>query len=110
MILSPSSGIMLLTVRQDAGCRCGKAPGRKEEVDMKESQRKKKMVAPVLITVFFLVYLAAYGIAIGKAAEWSPLMLLAAVPLVALGAGMVYILRTRIKEIRSGEEDDLGNY
>ena len=82
----------------------------KKEVVMKEVQRKKKMVAPVLITVFFLVYLAAYGIAIGKAAEWSPLMLLAAIPLVALGAGMVYILRTRIKEIRSGEEDDLGNY
>ena len=68
------------------------------------------MVAPVLITVFFLNYLIAYGIGIGTAVEWSPLMILLAIPLVALGVGMVYVLKTRIKEIRSGEEDDLGNY
>ena len=30
--------------------------------------------------------------------------------LIALGIGMVYVLKTRIKEIRSGEEDDLNNY
>ena len=83
---------------------------RKKEVVMKEVQRKKKMVAPVLITVFFLIYLIAYGIGIGTAVEWSPLMILFAIPLVALGVGMVYILKTRINEIRSGEEDDLGNY
>ena len=77
---------------------------------MKESQRKKKMIAPVIITVLFLVYLIAYGIAVGTAVEWSPLMILLAIPLAALGVGMVYTLRTRIKEIRSGEEDDLGNY
>ena len=81
-----------------------------KEVVMKEVQRKKKMVAPVLITVFFLIYLIAYGIGIGTAVEWSPLMILLAIPLVALGVGMVYVLKTRIKEIRSGEEDDLGNY
>ena len=33
-----------------------------------------------------------------------------ALPLIALGGGMVYTLRSRIKEIRSGEEDDLDNY
>ena len=32
------------------------------------------------------------------------------VDVAALGVGMVYTLRARIKEIRSGEEDDLGNY
>ncbi len=68
------------------------------------------MAAPVIITVLFLVYLIAYGIAIGTAVEWSPFMILLAIPLAALGVGMVYTLRTRIKEIRSGEEDDLGNY
>ena len=81
-----------------------------KEVVMKDGQRKKKMVAPVLITVFFLIYLIAYGIGIGTAVEWSPLMILLAIPLVALGVGMVYVLKTRIKEIRSVEEDDLGNY
>ena len=88
---------------------CMEMPQEKEVV-MKDGQRKKKMVAPVLITVFFLIYLIAYGIGIGTAVEWSPLMILLAIPLVALGVGMVYVLKTKIKEIRSGEEDDLGNY
>lgn len=77
---------------------------------MKDAQHKKKMIAPILITVLFIVYLIAYGIGIGTAVEWSPLMILLAIPLAALGIGMVYILKTRINEIRSGEEDDLGNY
>ena len=77
---------------------------------MKDAQHKKKMIAPILITVLFIVYLIAYGIGIGTAVEWSPLMILLAMPLAALGIDMVYILKARINEIRSGEEDDLGNY
>jgi hypothetical protein len=42
--------------------------------------------------------------------QWNLLTLLLAVPLAALGVGMVCVLRTRIREIRSGEEYDLGNY
>ena len=68
------------------------------------------MIAPVIITILFLLYLTGYGIAVAAAAEWNPIMILVALPLVALGAGMVYTLKTRIKEIRSGEEDDLDNY
>ena len=68
------------------------------------------MLAPIVITVVFILYLIEYGIALAVATEWSPVMLLIAVPLVALGIGMVYTLKSRIKEIRSGEEDDLGNY
>ena len=33
-----------------------------------------------------------------------------AIPLIALGIGMIFTLKSRIDEIRSGEEDDLGNY
>ncbi len=72
--------------------------------------KNRKMAAPIAITVLFLVYLAVYGVIVSRAAEWNPLMLLVAVPLVALGVGMVYTLKARIKEIRSGEEDDLDNY
>ena len=82
----------------------------KRRGDMKDAQHKKKMIAPILITVLFIVYLIAYGIGIGTAVEWSPLMILLAIPLAALGIDMVYILKARINEIRSGEEDDLGNY
>lgn len=77
---------------------------------MKSNDHRKKMAAPIAITAVFLIYLIAYGIALAFAAEFSPFMILVAVPLVALGIGMVYVLKERIKEIRSGEEDDLGNY
>ena len=78
---------------------------------MDNRDHKKKMIAPVIITVVFIVYLAAYNVFIFMAAsELSPVMILFAVPLIALGIGMVYVLKTRINEIRSGEEDDLSNY
>ena len=77
---------------------------------MKNREHRKKMLAPIVITAIFILYLIGYGIALAVATEWSPVMLLIAVPLVALGIGMVYTLKSRIKEIRSGEEDDLGNY
>ena len=68
------------------------------------------MIAPIVITAVFLLFLIGYGIAIAVGTEWSPVMILIAVPLVALGIGMIVVLKSRIKEIRSGEEDDLDNY
>ena len=70
----------------------------------------KKMIAPIIITILFLVYLTLYGWAVVEAANAAPVMIVLALPLVALGIGMVYTLYTRIKEIRSGEEDDLSDY
>ena len=37
-------------------------------------------------------------------------MLLLTIPLIALGIGMVVVLKERIREIKSGEEDDLEKY
>ena len=71
---------------------------------------KKKMIAPVIITLLFLVYLIVYGVMLMTASEWSPLFLLLAIPVAMLGGGMVCVLIARIREIRSGEEDDLSNY
>ena len=68
------------------------------------------MIAPIVITVVFLLYLVFYGRFLLTAAEFSPVMLLAAIPLAALGIGMIQVLKERINEIRSGEEDDLSNY
>ena len=72
----------------------------------------KKMIAPIVITAVFLGYLAIYGILIFYVEEWQgkPVLLILLIPLAALGAGMVYVLYTRIREIKRGEEDDLGNY
>lgn len=70
----------------------------------------KKMIAPIIITILFLVYLTLYGWAVVEAANAAPVMIVLALPLIALGIGMVYTLYTRIKEIRSGVEDDLSDY
>ena len=71
-------------------------------------KHKKKMIAPIVITVLFLLYLIVYIVALVTVSELN--LAVFAVPLAALGIGMVYTLRTRIKEIRSGGEDDLSNY
>ena len=74
------------------------------------NDHRKKMIAPVGITVLFLAYLVVYGMLLFFADVWHPVLLVLLIPLAALGAGMVYVLITRIRGIRRGEEDDLGNY
>ena len=74
------------------------------------TQHGKKMLAPVLITLVFLLYLAIYGFLVVMASLEEPMVILMGIPLVLLGIGMVYTLFTRIREIREGEEDDLDNY
>ena len=71
---------------------------------------KKKMIAPVIVTVIFLLYLVIYLLVIMFASEVNPLFLLFAGPLIGLGIAMVNTLNSRINEIRSGEEDDLSDY
>lgn len=73
-------------------------------------EHRKKMAAPIVITVLFVLYLIAYVVLVILAAGWSPAMLLLTIPLVALGIGMVVVLKERIREIKSGEEDDLEKY
>ena len=74
------------------------------------SSHGKKMLAPVIITFVFLLYLLIYVVMLAQVVMAEPLALILAIPLVLLGVGMVYVLFTRIREIRSGEEDDLDNY
>ena len=73
-------------------------------------EHRKKMAAPIVITVLFVLYLIAYVVMVILAAGWSPATLLLAIPLVARGIGMVVVLKERIREIKSGEEDDLEKY
>lgn len=68
------------------------------------------MITPVIITVLFLLYLIVYLIAVAMIAGFGLGMLLLSIPLIALGIGMIYTLKSRINEIRSGEEDDLSDY
>ena len=73
-------------------------------------EHRKKMAAPIVITVLFVLYLIVYAVLVIRDAGWSPVMLLLTIPLVALGIGMVVVLKERIREIKSGEEDDLEKY
>lgn len=73
--------------------------------------QKKKMIAPFAITIGFLIYLAVYiALLLTMSNQLHWVMIFFAIPLAALGIGMVYTLRSRIAEIRSGDEDDLDKY
>lgn len=74
------------------------------------NRRGRKMIAPIIISVLFVLYF------LGLAAVWAILempilvkMLFVIVPL-GLAGVMIGVVISRIKEIRSGEEDDLSKY
>ena len=71
----------------------------------------KKMIAPVIVTLVILAYfagiIAAFTLIPGIPAVVKALMIL--VPL-SLAGTMIGVFRSRMKEIRSGEEDDLSKY
>ena len=70
----------------------------------------RKMVAPLIITVCVLVYLAFYFLSLIDQVRAPVLkVLLAFVPAI-LGAVMIGVCVQRIREIKGGEEDDLGQY
>ena len=72
---------------------------------------KKKMIAPILIGAVVILYLVLYG---------SFAFFMPGVPLAikvffgvfgfCLAGGMIKVIVDRIREIRTGEEDDLSNY
>ncbi|MGE4484709.1 MAG: hypothetical protein AB7C97_06325 [Oscillospiraceae bacterium] len=74
-------------------------------------KHKKKMIAPIVITVIILLYYIGFAAAC-ILIEGMPLLvklLCGIIPLILAGVS-IYVLAERIKEIRSGEEDDLGKY
>jgi hypothetical protein len=73
--------------------------------------KNKKLIAPILITFFVVVYYIFYFCILCTVLKESVvfLILLGIIP-VALSTGMLYVCIQRIKEIRSGEEDDISKY
>ena len=71
---------------------------------------QKKMIAPIVITVLLSAYMLTYFVVllIMPMPVWVK-VLIGLIPLALLGAS-VFVLVQRIKEIRSGEEDDLSQY
>ena len=71
--------------------------------------KRKGYIAPIVITVILLLYFAVYfGILVTVLPKiWKYILLI--IP-VALAGVSIYVCIERIKEIRGGEEDDLGQY
>lgn len=72
---------------------------------------KKKMIAPVIITILFVIYYFGIAAAFCMLPEIPVIIKIAftVVPL-ALAAVMIGVFISRIKEIKGGEEDDLSQY
>ena len=74
-------------------------------------KRNKKLIAPILITIFVILYYIFYFCILCSVLKESIviLILFGIIP-IALSVGMLYVCIQRIKEIRSGEEDDIIKY
>jgi hypothetical protein len=72
-------------------------------------EHKKKMVAPILITILMVLYYVLYFGFIISYLDGLLRILLGIIPL-ALSVVMIYVCVQRIKEIKGGEEDDLSQY
>lgn len=72
---------------------------------------KKKLIAPIIITLVIMLYYVGFTLIVIKM-EDLPLFVKLLGGLVPLGFAAVILtmLIQRIKEIKSGEEDDLSQY
>lgn len=70
---------------------------------------RKKIIAPIVISVLVILYYLVYFGALIMLLDGVWKYLLGIVPIVS-AVVMIAVCIDRIKEIRSGEEDDLGKY
>ena len=71
---------------------------------------KRKMTAPIVITVLVIVYFFVYFGLLIHFVEIGWLKVLLWVVPALLGAVMIGVCIQRIREIKGGEEDDLSQY
>ncbi len=72
---------------------------------------KKKMITPILITIFVIAYYIFYFCVLCSAfSESIVILILFGIIPIALSIGMLYVCIQRIKEIKGGEEDDISKY
>ncbi len=71
----------------------------------------RKMIAPIIITVLIVLYFVGVGLSMSTVMIlplWQKVLYIG-IPFI-MAIVMVVVLIGRIKEIRSGEEDDLSKY
>ena len=76
-------------------------------MDMKD--KKKKLIAPILVTVLMVIYYVVYFGFLMSPLSGFVKYALGILPL-AFSAVMVKVCIERIQEIKKGEEDDLSQY
>ncbi len=76
---------------------------------MKLESHKKKMVAPIVITIIIVAYYVLYFGFLIMMLDGIGKYALGIIPL-ALSAVMIKVCIERINEIKKGEEDDLSKY
>ena len=71
----------------------------------------QKIIGPLIITILFCIYFLTIAFVLTSDNSLTSFVkwLMVLVPL-SLAAVNIYVLIERIKEIRSGEEDDLSQY
>ena len=70
----------------------------------------KKIIAPLIVTALFIIYFVVYfAFLIFMIPSLVAKIVLGIIPL-AFASVMIYVCVQRIKEIRSGVEDDLSKY
>ena len=73
-------------------------------------EHRKKMIAPIVVTILvILYYLFIFGIVVNSTECTAMKAVLGVVPFL-LAAAMIAVCVQRIREIKGGEEDDLGKY
>lgn len=83
----------------------------REVGQLNPNQNRGRLVAPIIITALLLLYYAGFFILLTVTPAlslWSRL-LLGVAPLALMGVS-VFVLVERVREMRSGEEDDLDRY
>ncbi len=76
----------------------------------KKRQHRRKMAAPVIITLAVIAYLLLFAGLCLFVENFNPFILAwMIIPFAGVGVA-IYVLVERIREIRSGEEDDLSQY
>ena len=75
----------------------------------KLNSHKKKMIAPIIITVIMILYYITYFGFLISLLDGIWKYALGIIPLVFSGI-MIYVCIERINEIKKGEEDDISKY
>ena len=75
-----------------------------------KKEHRNKMIAPIIITVIIVLYYVGFFVICTLIPMPTAIKLLFGVVPLLLSGVCIYVLIERIKEIRSGEEDDLSKY